>query len=73
MADKKTLAKNVHLESLMITVLFGNLLSGILKKIVLLQIDRNLVARYKHILEKSLSNIYHLFEYASNLVDRFTP
>ena len=45
MADK-TLAKNVHHESIMFSVQFRNLLAGILKKIVLLQIDGNLVTRY---------------------------
>lgn len=67
----KTFAKSVHLKS-MLTVQFGNLLSEILKKIVLLQIDSNRLPRYKHIFEKFLSTIYHLFEYAGNLVGRFT-
>ena len=70
MADK-TLAKNVHLESITFTVQFRNLLAGILKKIVLLQIDGILVTRYKHILKKFLTNTYHLFECAGNLVERF--
>ena len=70
MADK-TLAKNVHLESITFTVQFWNLLAGILKKIVLLQIDGNLVTRYKHIFKQFLTNIYHLFEYAGNLGWKF--
>ena len=45
MADK-TLAKNVHLGSIMFSVQFRNLLAGILKKIVLIQTDGNLVTRY---------------------------
>ena len=60
----KTPAMNVHLESIIFTVQFGNLLSGILKNVVLLQIfwktDNNLFPRHTHISEKFL-NIKNLF------------
>ena len=70
MADK-TLAKNVHLESITFTVQFWNLLAGILKKIVLLQIDGNLVTRYKHIFKLTIGScfsVHHrVMEHAGSL------
>ena len=56
-ADKKTFAKNVHLGSILIIVQFGNLLSGILKKLFYFRLTGTLSQGIKTF----LTNLYQTF------------